>query len=169
MTDQLLTKENLLRIGESAGAGLVGGAMGAVPKGIASGMKQAPLVNDESGLDDTIPDPGEENAPDEAPQKENAFNVMARDTKAELGLIKDKAVENINAFSQAGQKVEHTEVEQVEPQPGSHEPVEPDYPSEIEINRNVNQSEIDRLDELERIAETVEDLGVGREPTGAEL
>lgn len=103
--EKLLTKENMFRVGESAGAGLVGGGMGAVPKGIVSGMKKAPLVDDDTdqgqkeitGLDqekladpEVITDPGE---------------IITQDET-----IPGLGEEKTNAFGRSGQK-EPTEVE----------------------------------------------------------
>ena len=147
--EKLLTKDNFLRIGESAGAGAVGGFMGAVPHGVISGIKEKknppPTADDEPG--GSIPIVEEEEVQADDPRLKNAFNVLAKDTKKELGDIEDKSVKNLNAFMPPVQK--KPEAPHVETQSIPQEPIR--EISEEEQAHIIAQGEIDQQNEIDAI------------------
>ncbi|MCP3940932.1 MAG: PLxRFG domain-containing protein, partial [Desulfobacteraceae bacterium] len=170
--EKLLTKENMLRIGESAGAGAVVGGMGAVPKGVIRGIRgeqdvSPPPVDGESTQEETVPTQANEETPNDDPRLQNAFNALAQGTKSELADIERQTIQNINAFAAAGNQDSSTNsapvVEQSDPGMPIEAPIEqlPESASNdtLDYVPDYAQLEIDRLAEQERGRQNAQALG----------
>ncbi len=173
--EKFLTRDNFLRILESAGAGgMMGGAGGTVKGGI-NAFRQGrgrgvsseegspgPVNEPESGQTGTAPraEPG----PVDPDAGTNAFNALSHETKTGLEQIRDDSIGRMNAFAQPvvqrsapEQAIEQTPVQppgQMSTPPGQT-PVQPSIPDD-ELNRMVNQEHIEMQDEVDRINEVID-------------